>query len=202
MRRVRHATWILAAAGAAFAQDYPTPSFDCANAETQVERRICRVQELSELDGKHGHLAALAIRGASDHERARSDVEAWLRNVRDECASDECLVKAYAARNAELERIVAKQPPPKPLPAWVGAAPETPKLPAPTQAIAPPSSIAPSPEPSPPAPSTRVNSYEPPDDSDDEEDVEGNDWWRYAAIAAFAAFALVLWRVIARSGQR
>src|SRR6516162_7820897 len=121
---------------AAAAQDYPAPSFDCANAETRLEQRICNVQELAELDGKHGHLATLAIGTAVDREKMRSDVEAWINNVRNECQSDECLVKAYTARNAELERIVAKQPPPKSLPAWVAAAPSTPKAPPPPDVVA------------------------------------------------------------------
>jgi hypothetical protein len=56
--RIRSEILAVVAMGAAgaFAQDYPTPSFDCANIMTPQELRICRSQELSELDGRHGSL--------------------------------------------------------------------------------------------------------------------------------------------------
>jgi uncharacterized protein len=112
---------------AAHAQDYPVPSFDCANITSEQELHICRTPKLAELDGKFGYLQELAVRTAKNRDQAVSDGDLWRANVRNPCQDDACLETAYAARIAELERIVASQPPIKPLPAWAVAANPFPK---------------------------------------------------------------------------
>src|SRR5476649_1826568 len=78
----------------AFAQDYPTPSFDCANVMSPQELQICRSQELSELDGRHGSLAERAIRTSPNREQTRAEMDACLERVRNPCQTDSCLVEA------------------------------------------------------------------------------------------------------------
>jgi len=110
MRIRSNVATVLAVAGTlaflqdAFAQDYPTPSFDCANIMSPQELQICRSQELSELDGRHGSLVERAIRASSDRERTRAEMDAWLERVRNPCQTDSCLVEAYASHIRELER--------------------------------------------------------------------------------------------------
>src|SRR5260221_9505108 len=106
--RIRSRVLAVVAMGAAgaYAQDYPTPSFDCANIVTPQELRICRSQELSELDGRHGALVERYVRTAPDRGEAVGEMDAWLERVRNPCQTDQCLAEAYAAHIRELERIV------------------------------------------------------------------------------------------------
>src|SRR5450631_4562543 len=106
--RIRSEILAVVAMGAAgaFAQDYPTPSFDCANIMTPQELQICRSQELSELDGRHGSLVERAVRTSPNREGTRAEMDAWLERVRNPCQTDQCLVDAYTSHIRELERIV------------------------------------------------------------------------------------------------
>ncbi len=125
----------------AFAQDYPTPSFDCANVMSPQELQICRSQELSELDGRHGSLVERAIRASSNREQTQTEMDAWLERVRNPCQTDSCLVEAYTSHIRELERIV---PAVMPQPAFTApaakAAPE-PARPAAAKAVPPPQPV-------------------------------------------------------------
>lgn len=106
MKATIAAVLAMAALGAR-AEAYPSPSFDCANTTTAQELAICRSPELSALDGRHGYLAALAIRTSPNIEATRGEVDAWLRDVRNACQTDACLVEAYTARIGALERETA-----------------------------------------------------------------------------------------------
>ena len=167
------------AAAYAHAQNYPTPAFDCANISTPQELRICRSQELSELDGLHWHLADRVIKASADRERTRSEVEEWVSRVRDACENDACLLDRYRARNAELGRIVATLPPPAPPPTIV--APAAVRAPSVSTAKSPPiASAAPAPIPSAPQPAREEN------------DDAGIPPWILAAALIAAAIAAVL----------
>jgi hypothetical protein len=143
------------------AQNYPAPGFDCANASTPQELRICRSPQLSALDGRHWYLADRAIRGSADRDATRSEVEGWINRVRNECPTDACLVDAYTARIAQLEGSVAQlapeKPPPQPRmlstsPASPAAADPPPAVTGPAPAPAPAAKPAPIPEASPGVP--------------------------------------------------
>jgi uncharacterized protein len=133
------------------AQDYPAPGFDCANASSPQELRICRSPQLSGLDGRHWYLAERAIRGAEDRDKARSGVERWINEVRNACQDDKCLEDAYVARIGELERNVATLAPekPPPQPRMVPTTPSAPAVPSTSTAAVP---VAPAPAAPPPAP--------------------------------------------------
>ena len=186
---------------AAHAQDYPVPSFDCANITTEQEMHICRTPKLAELDGKFGYLQELAVRTAKNREQAVNDGDLWRAQSRNPCQDDKCLEDAYAARIAELERIVASQPPIKPLPGWAAAANPFPKpaQPAPSLPLPPPIETAPgSPQQSKPAEPGRVQSHDEPDDDDDEDETP---WVLYGAIAGFVLFAAVIFLVVSRTSR-
>jgi uncharacterized protein len=198
---MRSAALLLAfGAFAAHAQDYPVPSFDCANITTQQELHICRTPKLAELDGKFGYLQELAVRTAKNREQAVSDGDLWRANVRNPCQDDKCLEGAYAARIAELERIVASQPPLKPLPAWASNPFPKPGDPAPSLPLPPPIESTPAPaQQSKPAEPQRVQAHDLPDDEDEEE--EGTPWMLYGAIAAFVLFAAIIFLVVTRANR-
>jgi uncharacterized protein len=161
----------------AFAQDYPTPSFDCANIMTPQELRICRSQELSELDGRHGALVERYVRTAPDRERAVGEMDAWLERVRNPCQTDQCLADAYAAHIRELERIV---PAALPQPAFT----------APARRDAATVIAKAASEPAKPATQKKQPQPEPASVDDDGDDDE---WPAYMIPAALAALALLVW---------
>jgi uncharacterized protein len=168
----------------AFAQDYPTPSFDCANVMSPQELQICRSQELSDLDGRHGSLVERAIRASSNRDETRAEMDAWIERVRNPCQTDSCLVEAYASHIRELERIV---PAVVPQPAFT--APARRDL-ATTVAKA-------APEPAKPAAVKTVPAPEPVGaDDDDEEESPGS-----AIAITLAALALAVWLVF-RTARR
>jgi len=197
------AALVLFLAGAARAQDYPVPSFDCANITTDQELHICRTPRLAELDGRFGYLQELAVRTAKNRGQAVNDGDLWRANVRNPCQDDKCLEDAYTARIAQLERIVASQPPIKPLPAWAAA--NNPFAKPPEAAASLP--LPPPPEDAGAVPSKdgkdgqaqRVQSHDVPEDDEEEEDVP---WMLYGAIAGFVLFAAVIFLVVSRGPKR
>src|SRR5476651_1221916 len=179
--RIRSEILAVVAMGAAgaFAQDYPTPSFDCANIMTPQELRICRSQELSELDGRHGSLVERAVRTSPNREGTRAEMDAWLERVRNPCQTDQCLVDAYTSHIRELERIV---PVVLPQPAFTA-----PMLRDIVSAVA---NAAPAPV-KPAAPRTGP----PPEPVTTEDDDEDEAWPAYVIAIALAGLALVVWGV-------
>ncbi len=177
------------------------PSFDCANITTEQELHICRTPKLAELDGKFGYLQELAVRTAKNRDQAVNDGDLWRSNVRNPCGTDACLEQAYAARISELERIVASQPPIKPLPAWAVAANPFPKPAenAPSLPLPPPIDSAPRPV-DPPKP-VAVPPAPPHEVFDDDEDEEEPPWSLYAAIAGFVLFAAIVFLVTTRGSR-
>lgn len=81
-------------------------SFDCANATTSIEKQICADPVVSELDehlGRYYEAARQRLERAG--ECLREDQRRWLREVRNACATAECLKEAYGLRLTELERF-------------------------------------------------------------------------------------------------
>lgn len=82
-------------------------SFDCAKAETAVEKMICADPELSKMDETlaERYAEAHAQAAAVDVESIRSEQRAWLRDNPAACPDLACLKSAYALRIGVLERI-------------------------------------------------------------------------------------------------
>ena len=186
MRAVLAAGGALAFTHCAFAQDYPTPSFDCANVMSPQELQICRSQELSELDGRHGSLVERTIRTSPNREQTRAEMDAWLERVRNPCQTDSCLVEAYTSHIRELERIV---PAVMPQPAFTAPA----RRDLATAAKAAPEPVKPAAVKTAPPPQPGA------DDDDDEDESPGSAI--VIALAALAALALAVWLVF-RAARR
>lgn len=105
MSRVASAAFSLAAALACSAPALAA-SFDCAKAQSRVEKAICADAEVSTLDE---HLARYYAAARSTLGRAadcmRADQMQWLRAVRNTCADAACLKKAYLERLGELDAL-------------------------------------------------------------------------------------------------
>ena len=80
-------------------------SFDCAKAQSRIEKAICADAEVSDLDeylGRYYSAARSALGRGADCLRA--DQTQWLR-TRNACADAACLKKVYLERLAELHPL-------------------------------------------------------------------------------------------------
>jgi uncharacterized protein len=133
---------VLAAACCGVCDVAVAQSFDCAKAQTRIEKMICADRAIRELDEYLGRYYA-ASRAAIPSAGAclQSDQALWLKAIRDGCADEACLKAGYLNRLAELDPL---QPgatalknvtlPPAPALVWVVppaadkvAAPQNPK---------------------------------------------------------------------------
>lgn len=81
-------------------------SFDCAKAQSRVEKLICGDAEVSTLDeylGRYYYGARETLREAAPCLAA--DQKQWLSSVRNACADAGCLRKAYLERLSELHPL-------------------------------------------------------------------------------------------------
>ncbi len=81
-------------------------SFDCAKAQTRVEKMICSDADLRELDehlGRYYAAGRAAVEGASAC--LQSDQAQWLKTIRNQCADASCLKAAYLDRLGELDGL-------------------------------------------------------------------------------------------------
>jgi uncharacterized protein len=94
-------SWALAACAASAA----AASFDCAKAQSRIEKAVCADKELSQLDEHLGqyYAGARATLGPSAACLA-ADQRQWLRK-RDGCADAACLRRAYLERLGELHAL-------------------------------------------------------------------------------------------------
>src|SRR6185503_6560585 len=81
-------------------------SFDCAKAQTRVEKMVCGDRSIADLDEYLGRYYAAA---RADNKGAASCLQAdqaeWLKSKRDACADASCLKSAYLNRLAELDAL-------------------------------------------------------------------------------------------------
>lgn len=90
-------------------------SFDCRKATTAVEKMICADRELSTLDEQMARAFSDARKQVAANVIAQV---AWLRDIRNRCASVDCLKNAYRMRIAALEKL--NPAPALSIDAWAG----------------------------------------------------------------------------------
>lgn len=98
--------WVLAAAFCAVAPIAAAQSFDCAKAQTRVEKMVCANRAIADLDeylGRYYAAARAEMPGAAAC--LQSDQAQWLKSARDACADSACLKSAYLNRLAELDPL-------------------------------------------------------------------------------------------------
>lgn len=97
---------ITAAALCGIAGTADAQSFDCARAQTRVEKMICADRAIADLDeylGRYHAASRAEIPGAASC--LQSDQAQWLKSTRDACADGACLRSAYLNRLAELDPL-------------------------------------------------------------------------------------------------
>jgi uncharacterized protein len=98
--------FVAAAACCGIASVSTAQSFDCAKAQTRVEKLVCADRSLADLDeylGRYYAASRAEIPGAASC--LQSDQSQWLKTTRDVCADGACLKSAYLARLAELDPL-------------------------------------------------------------------------------------------------
>jgi uncharacterized protein len=97
--------WLLVLAVVVPATEARAASFDCARAQSAVERLICSDPQVSELDERLDRAyRAAEVTGMWQRSELGPDQRDWLKNVRSKCSDAPCLVRAYQARIDELGR--------------------------------------------------------------------------------------------------
>jgi uncharacterized protein len=97
---------VLTAAFCGVAGNAVAQSFDCAKAQTSVERMVCADRAIAELDeylGRYYAASRAEIPGAAAC--LQTDQAQWLKLTRDACADGACLKSAYLNRLAELDPL-------------------------------------------------------------------------------------------------
>jgi uncharacterized protein len=80
-------------------------SFDCAKAQSKVEKLICGNPAISELDGRLGKVYQGVLEKVKPEEKQAlaNEQKHWLSQARNVCAKETCLKHAYWSRLAALE---------------------------------------------------------------------------------------------------
>lgn len=78
-------------------------SFDCTKAATRAEKIICADPALSGMDEELAKTYAQARQKSPDKETLTKAQRAWVKNVRDSCPDNRCMLKAYLDRIANLQ---------------------------------------------------------------------------------------------------
>jgi uncharacterized protein YecT (DUF1311 family) len=121
-KRVLFALGVAAVMANAPSGAHAAPSFDCRRAASVVEKELCGVSELGDLDRDIAALftQALAVLSASDAAALRTEQRSWLHD-RDDCGDlihgdppimadvYGCLRAQMTARAARLRAILARK---------------------------------------------------------------------------------------------
>jgi uncharacterized protein len=97
---------VAAVAAAGIAAPAAAQSFDCAKAQTRIERMVCADRAIADLDeylGRYYSAARAAVPAAESC--LRDDQQQWLKTKREACQDATCLRTAYLERLAELDPL-------------------------------------------------------------------------------------------------
>lgn len=85
-----------------------SPSFDCQKASNGAERLICSSQQLAELDVQMSQTYRDYLGSVEAGQRSETKQEqgSWVRQVRNACASVDCMASAYQARIEEMQAVM------------------------------------------------------------------------------------------------
>ena len=91
----------------AFSTAAGAAGFDCAKAESAVEKAVCAEPALSDLDEYLGRYYSVALEALGDGASClKADQRIWLKTVRNPCGGvTACLSAAYLARLATLDGL-------------------------------------------------------------------------------------------------
>lgn len=82
-------------------------SFDCAKAQTKIEKMICTDPELSKLDEELGAIYLNVIKDITIASKVKKDQKGWLKWERNRCSDVTCLKEEYQQQITELRDVLA-----------------------------------------------------------------------------------------------
>lgn len=88
--------------GPAVAVSTSNPSFDCNRAASAVEKTICSRSALGEADRELAAIYKQALARSPTPDMLKKEQNTWRRTRRDACADEQCVMRAYRDRTAEL----------------------------------------------------------------------------------------------------
>ncbi|MBY0494717.1 MAG: hypothetical protein K2Y23_10915 [Cyanobacteria bacterium] len=98
--------FVVIAASLAAAVPASAQSFDCAKAQTRIEKMVCADRSIADLDEYLGrYYAASRAEIPEAASCLQADQSQWLKTTRDVCADGTCLKTAYLTRLAELDPL-------------------------------------------------------------------------------------------------
>jgi uncharacterized protein len=104
MTSIRCSWWVLVFFLVAVSGRSEAASFDCARAESHVEKLVCSDPEVSALDERLGRAF---LQSRQSNKNVTIDQRRWLSSWRDTCVDINCLKKIYIARIDELANSTA-----------------------------------------------------------------------------------------------
>jgi uncharacterized protein len=102
--------YVLVIGGLAFSLAAFGTSFNCKEARSQIEKRVCANPDLSSFDERlsETYRNLLAVSPAPDDLKELQ--RQWVRGTRDVCSKDACIASAYKSRLSELEKQLSRLP--------------------------------------------------------------------------------------------
>lgn len=82
-------------------------NFNCKSATTAVERMVCGDQRISELDDRMANVYAKTLIVVIDKDAVTKSQKRWIKQVRNRCKNDSCLIASYTDRLAELQSLLS-----------------------------------------------------------------------------------------------
>jgi uncharacterized protein len=82
-------------------------SFDCKKAKTEIEKMICKDEELSKFDEEMDRKYKKALQLVSYKEQMKKQQQAWIKTLRNACKDETCLQREYRDRIAALNSTLA-----------------------------------------------------------------------------------------------
>ena len=78
-------------------------ALDCSRARSNAEKMVCSSSRLALAEERMAYAFREAIRRGADPSALMQPQRRWTTEIRDACNEDECMLKAYEDRTAELE---------------------------------------------------------------------------------------------------
>ena len=104
--------WTLVTASSnVYAQSQSKPTFDCAKAQSRVEKFICASVDLGRLDVQLLQTYREAVAIEPDPNALKATQLSWLKQ-RNACMDAACVASSYQSRLAELQALTASDPSP------------------------------------------------------------------------------------------
>ncbi len=103
---MRFRWFVLGVLGFSITIEANAASFDCAKAISRIDNTICASPKVSKLDNDLAVAYKDALRNSADQDGVKTAQRAWLKQTRNTCLDEACLITVYQQRIAALNASV------------------------------------------------------------------------------------------------